>query len=68
MQLAVTSPGTEVTAYAYLENAEASVSGPNWVEMGQVTFTSSASISAVLPASSASTYLDHSEGCAAPTP
>jgi hypothetical protein len=69
-QLAITAPGTEVTAYAYLANVQASVSCPRpitascggWVEMGQVTFSSSASISVIVPASSASSYIDEYGG------
>jgi hypothetical protein len=66
-QLSVSSPGSEVTAYAYLENIQASPTTPAWTEVGQVTFTSSASIEVNLPASSASTYLDEYGGLCSST-
>jgi hypothetical protein len=61
-QLSISSPGAEVTAYAYLENVQASPTGASWVELGQVTFTSSANIDVAVPASSASSYLDEFGG------
>jgi hypothetical protein len=61
-QLSISAPGAEVTAYAYLENVQASPTAASWVELGQVTFTSSASIDVTIPAASASSYLDEIGG------
>jgi len=66
-QLSISSPGTEVTATAYLENVPASPAGASWTEIGQVTFTSSASIVVTIPASSASSYLDEYGGLCSST-
>jgi hypothetical protein len=58
-QLALTpSAGAETTAYVYIGDVARDTSSPLWVEVGQVTFSSSATLNAIIPASSSSIYVD----------
>lgn len=57
-QISAVNPDSQTTAYAYIEDIGASASAATWVELGQVTFNSSATISAVIPASTAPNYMD----------
>ncbi|MDG6925925.1 MAG: hypothetical protein JRN09_05180 [Nitrososphaerota archaeon] len=68
VQVSALVPGVMTTAYAYIEDIGASSSAPSWVELGQVSFASSATISATIPASSAPQYLSEATDACYPRP